>query len=82
MCKAWSGAVAERLRLQRSWEHYRMLRGAEGSAGAAGAGAAEAGGAASPRRAPPAAAPAPRAALQDRDHFAFTTVRLFISQSF
>ncbi|XP_075976512.1 unconventional myosin-Ia-like [Anticarsia gemmatalis] len=65
--------VAERLRLQRSWEHYRMLRGgAEG--GGAGPGAAAAG--SSPRRAPPAAAPAPRAAQQDRDHFAFTTAAM------
>lgn len=55
---------AERLRLKRSWESYRMLRG----------GAVE--GSASPRRAPPPppAPPAPRAAQQDRDHFAFTTV--------
>ncbi|KAJ8718730.1 hypothetical protein PYW07_016286 [Mythimna separata] len=58
--------LLKRLRLQRSWEHYRVLRGA----------AAEAAAGASPRRAAPAAAPAPRAAEQDRDHFAFTTAAM------
>ncbi|CAG5034219.1 unnamed protein product [Parnassius apollo] len=54
--------LLKRLRLQRSWEHYRILCGAGAGAGG-GAGA-------SPRHAaPPAAARAPHA---DRDHFAFT----------
>lgn len=61
---------AERLKLQRSWEHYRILRGAEAvPAGAAPSGAARA---ASPRRAPPAPPPGPRAPHADTDHFAFT----------
>ncbi|CAH1635445.1 unnamed protein product [Spodoptera littoralis] len=53
----------ERLRLQRAWEHYRVLRGAPAEAAPA-----------SPRRAAPSTAPpaAPPAVDQDRDHFAFT----------
>ncbi|KAJ8724702.1 hypothetical protein PYW08_016176 [Mythimna loreyi] len=56
--------LLKRLRLQRGWEQYRVLRG-EGEAGGERAGA-------SPRR----AAPAPRAAQQDQDHFAFTTAAM------
>ncbi|XP_045496386.1 unconventional myosin-Ia-like [Colias croceus] len=59
--------LLKRLKLQRSWETYRVLVGrAAGAAGAAG----EAG--ASPRRAPPPAPPGPRDPHADRDHFAFT----------
>ncbi|XP_045449409.1 unconventional myosin-Ia [Melitaea cinxia] len=50
--------LLKRLRLQRSWEQYRVLRGAAPGASA------------SPRRAPPP--PGPRAPHADRDHFAFT----------
>ncbi|CAH2085898.1 unnamed protein product [Euphydryas editha] len=72
--------LLKRLRLQRSWEQYRVLRGGAGCAeGAAGgacaecAGAAQgAAGSASPRRAPPQPPPGPRAPHADRDHFAFT----------
>ncbi|CAB3226817.1 unnamed protein product [Arctia plantaginis] len=60
--------LLKRLRLKRSWEYYRMLRGAVEEGGGASA---------SPRRAPPQqVAPAPRAAAQDRDHFAFTTAAM------
>ncbi|XP_068627183.1 unconventional myosin-Ia-like [Battus philenor] len=64
--------LLKRLRLQRSWEHYRVLRGSPALA--------TTGGGASPRRTPsttpppqppPPAAPAPDPAA-DRDHFAFT----------
>ncbi|KAM3956157.1 LOW QUALITY PROTEIN: unconventional myosin-Ia [Aphomia sociella] len=68
-------SLLKRLKLQRSWEHYRILRG--GGAGEAGGGAG--GGAAagaSPRRPPPATPPppppGPRAPHADTDHFAFT----------
>ncbi|CAG9787532.1 unnamed protein product [Diatraea saccharalis] len=57
--------LLKRLRLQRSWEQYSILRGAGAGAGAG----REAG--ASPRRAAPAPA-APPAAADDKDHFAFT----------
>nr|XP_049692956.1 unconventional myosin-Ia isoform X1 [Helicoverpa armigera]XP_049692957.1 unconventional myosin-Ia isoform X1 [Helicoverpa armigera]XP_049692958.1 unconventional myosin-Ia isoform X1 [Helicoverpa armigera] len=54
-------ALLKRLRLQRGWEQYRVLRGAAPPP-------------ASPRRAPPPpSAPPAAAALHDRDHFAFTT---------
>ncbi|CAH0724086.1 unnamed protein product, partial [Brenthis ino] len=65
--------LLKRLKLQRSWEQYRVLRGgascAEGGAGGA-CGECAAAGSASPRRAPPP--PGPRAPAADRDHFAFT----------
>ncbi|KAL0831691.1 hypothetical protein ABMA28_001238 [Loxostege sticticalis] len=73
--------LLKRLRLQRSWEHYRILRGgAGGGAGAGEAGGAGGGGGASPRRPPPAPAPppaaahppGPRADRADTEHFAFT----------
>lgn len=53
----------ERLKLQRSWEHYRILRGTDGGGGLEG------GTEGSPRRAPPSPAAGTR---QDREHFAFT----------
>ncbi|XP_026330426.1 unconventional myosin-Ib-like, partial [Hyposmocoma kahamanoa] len=55
-------ALLKRLRLQRAWEQYRVLRGARESGGA------------SPRRGSPAPPlqPDPRAVSADKDHFAFT----------
>ncbi|XP_050349545.1 unconventional myosin-Ia-like [Nymphalis io] len=83
--------LLKRLKLQRSWEQYRVLRGGAGCAEGAGAGAgacadcaecagagagAGAGGGASPRRAPPQPPPGPRAPQADRDHFAFTKANM------
>ncbi|XP_041968834.1 unconventional myosin-Ia-like [Aricia agestis] len=64
--------LLKRLKLQRSWEQYRVLRGGACCGACECAGAAQAAGASSPRRAPPAAPPGPRAPHADRDHFAFT----------
>lgn len=62
-------SLLKRLRLQRAWEHYRVLRGAPPEPAPT-----------SPRRAAPTPPPAPPAAPpavdQDRDHFAFTMAAL------
>ncbi|XP_052749532.1 unconventional myosin-Ia-like isoform X2 [Galleria mellonella] len=62
-------SLLKRLKLQRSWEQYRILRGGGGGGGAEPP-------ASSPRRPPPAPPapppPGPRAPHADTDHFAFT----------
>ncbi|XP_073953066.1 unconventional myosin-Ia-like [Choristoneura fumiferana] len=68
--------VAERLKLQRSWEHYAVLRGAgDGEGGGGAVPPAAPPPPCSPRRTPPPPPPpppGPRAAQADRDHFQFT----------